>query len=242
MKNKKKISVILCCLNEIERLPKSYDLIVSELSKEKIQYEIIVIDNGSTDGTIDFLSKIENRENTSVILNKKNLGKGGSIRKAINFSNSEYVLIFDPDMEYDPKNIIVALSEAEKTGSDFILGSRLLNQKPRVKYYLNYVGVIFLAALTNLLYGSKLTDTATALKLIKKDFLDKLILERNSFNLDFELVCRSLRAGGKINEIHASYYPRTVAQGKKIKLLKDGYEAILTTVQDRFIPLEKIIK
>ena len=100
----------------------------------------------------------------------------------------------------------------------------------------------FLANLTNILYQSNLTDTATATKLFRSSFIKKINLQRNGFNLDFELVCRTLRMQGKIQEFPITYSPRTKLEGKKIKLLRDGFSSILTVIIDGFIPLRFLKK
>ena len=125
---------------------------------------------------------------------------------------------------------------------DFVLGSRKLGGDKVYEYYLNYLGVTFLANLTNILYQSNLTDTATATKLFRSSFIKKINLQRNGFNLDFELVCRTLRMGGKIKEFPITYSPRTKIEGKKIKLFRDGFSSILTVIIDRFIPLRFLKK
>ena len=235
------LSILLCCLNEIERLPSSLKQVIQEFNKLDIAYEILIIDNGSTDGTREYLNNL-NYKNIKLIWNDDNLGKGGSVKKGIASSSGKYCAIFDPDLEYYAHDLAKCYKKIIKEDLDFVLGSRRKNNQKIYIYFLNYAGVAFVALLTNLLYGSNLTDTATAIKVFKKSFIDQIKLSRNSFNLDFELVCRTLRFGGKIAEEQISYSPRSIDEGKKIHLIKDGAQAIFTVLVDRIIPLSKMKK
>ncbi len=235
------LSIILCCLNECERLPQAILNLENSLLEQDCSFEIIIIDNGSTDGTIEYIDQLD-QGYIRKIFNPHNIGKGGSIKKGIQQAQGRFCGIFDPDLEYSASDFLNCFNYMKQNDYDFVLGSRKLGGDKVYKYYLNYLGVTFLANLTNILYRSNLTDTATATKLFRSSFIKKINLQRNGFNLDFELVCRTLRMQGKIKEFPITYSPRTKIEGKKIKLFRDGFSAILAVIIDRFIPLRFLRK
>ena len=112
-----------------------------------------------------------------------------------------------------------------------------MGERKIYKYAINYYGVIFLSKVINFLYGTSLTDTATAIKCFKSDFIKNVPLKSNGFNLDFELVCRTALSGGKIEEVSVNYFPRTKKEGKKIKAYKDGIQSLLVILRDRFFKI-----
>tara|TARA_B100001093_G_scaffold509129_1_gene572588 strand:- start:635 stop:1378 length:744 start_codon:yes stop_codon:yes gene_type:complete len=247
MKIEKKLdlTLLLCTFNEEKRVRNAIKNILDVLSDVDFKYEIIVIDNNSTDNTKKEIIKL-NDSRIKNIFNSENIGKGGSIKKGINISNSHFIMIFDPDLEYAAEDIIKMYDEITKSKSDFIIGSRRLNKtfslneiiKDKNKgfsYSINYLGVFFLTTIINILYKQSLTDSASALKIFKTDFIKKIKLNRNGFNLDFELVCRSALNNGKILEIPIDYFPRSKKDGKKIKALKDGFLSLIAIIQDRII-------
>ena len=144
------LSIILCCLNEFERLPKAILDLENSLSEHNCSFEIIIIDNGSTDGTIDYISKLE-QDYIKKIVNPHNIGKGGSIKKGIQKSQGRFCGIFDPDLEYSATDFLNCFNLIKQNDYDFVLGSRRLNGNKVYKYYFNYLGVSFLANLTNFL-------------------------------------------------------------------------------------------
>ena len=203
-----------------------------KIVKKQLEYEIIIIDNASNDGTKEWLESLSN-EKVIKILNNKNIGKGGSIKKGINKAAGEYLIIFDPDQEYEIQSIWDCLNHLKKTDAMCVLGSRLLGEKI-YKYAINYYGVIFIQG-NKFLYRTSLTDTATAIKCFKSDFIKNVPLKSNGFNLDFELVCRTALSGGKIEEVSVNYFPRTKKEGKKIKAFKDGIQSLLVILEIDFL-------
>lgn len=234
------LSFIMCSYNEIGRIEKAYEDLLESLKDRKEKIEVLFIDNGSSDGTREWLSFIDNQE-VRVVLNETNLGKGGSVKKGISLSKGEYIVIHDPDFEYRAADVWRCYDHAKKTGAAFVLGSRILNKEVRYEYVLNYFGVRLLTFLINSLYGCKLTDTATAMKLLKGDVIRNINLNCNGFDLDFELVTKVARYGGKIGEVPAEYYPRTVEEGKKIRPFYDGFMSLKVILKDRFIPRKSIV-
>lgn len=227
----KKLSVIICCYNEQATIG---DIIARTRAVDLgpgWTREIIVVDNFSTDGTREILRQIDDSE-IRVIFHERNMGKGMSIRTGIAAMNGDYMIIQDADSEYDPAEHARFCRKADETGAAAIFGSRVLGGDVKYKYAHAYLGVRILTALTNVLFGGRLTDVATATKMVRGDVVQSLNLTTTDFNLDFELPDKILLSGHEIIEIPISYNPRTYAEGKKIKT-RDGLRAMMTMLRDR---------
>jgi dolichol-phosphate mannosyltransferase len=234
------LTIILCVYNEKNRIERAYQQLQSQLTGSKHQSEVIIIDNGSSDGTRDWLKTVS-EPNTTVIFNESNLGKGGSIKLGIRLSKGEYILIHDPDLEYDAKDILPLINLALTRKADLALGSRVLGgTNISYKYLQNYIGVAVLTKIINMLYRSNITDPATAMKLMKASFIKNICLKNSGFNLDFEIVVKTLRLSGTVVENRISYYPRTKAEGKKLNAWKDGFASLITILINRFQTKEKM--
>ena len=223
-----KLSVIMSAYNE-------KDTILTALERVKaveIEKEIIVVDNCSTDGTRELLQQM-NDDDTRIIFQPGNFGKGTSIRTAIPYCTGDYAIIQDADLEYDPQDWHTLVDLAVEKDLDAVYGSRVLGG-PKAIYTHFYWGVSFLTFLTNLLFGAKLTDTATACKMVRTSVLQELKLNCAGFDLDFELTDKLLKNGYQIIEVPVSYNPRSFEEGKKIRA-KDGLKALFTILRDRFL-------
>lgn len=234
-----KLSVIICCYNEKATIS---DIIGKTKAVDlgpQWDREIIVIDNFSTDGTREILQQIEDPE-IRVVYHDRNMGKGMSIRTGIAHMSGDYMIIQDADAEYDPAEHVAFCQKADETAAAAIFGSRVLAGDIRYKYTHAYLGVRILTAATNILFGGKLTDVATASKMVRADVVQSLHLTTKDFNLDFELPNKILLAGHNIIEIPITYNPRTYEEGKKITSL-DGFKAILIMIRDR-LGLSPVLK
>lgn len=227
----RKLSVIICCFNE-------QATIAEVIAKTKAvdlgsawDREILVIDNFSSDGTTEILHRIDDSK-IRVFFHQKNLGKGMSIRTGIANMSGDYMIIQDADGEYDPAEHKRFCRKADETNAAAIFGSRVLGGNVKYEYAHAYLGVRFLTAVTNLLFGANLTDVATATKMVRADVVRMLNLTTTDFNLDFELPDKILLSGHEIIEIPISYDPRTYAEGKKITS-RDGIRALITMIRDR---------
>ncbi len=226
-----KLSVIICCYNERETIA---DVIARTKAVNlggDWEREIIVVDNFSTDGTREILQQINDPE-IRTFFHERNMGKGMSIRTGIDNLTGDYLIIQDADKEYDPAEHPKFCRKVEETGATAVYGSRILGGDVRYEYAHAYLGVRVWTFLTNLLFGSKLTDVGTGTKMVRADVAQSLYLTLTGFNLEFELTNKVLLAGHEILEVPINYDPRTYAEGKKITV-RDGLKIIFTMLRDR---------
>ncbi|MFN2222181.1 MAG: glycosyltransferase family 2 protein [Candidatus Promineifilaceae bacterium] len=235
----KKLSVIICCYNEAATIEDVIERTRRVVLGPNWEREIIIVDNYSTDGTREILSEI-NEADTTVIFHESNRGKGASIRTGIAAMSGDYMIIQDADSEYDPAEHINFCQIADETGAAAIFGSRVLGGEVRYRYAHAYLGVRVLTTMTNILFGAKLTDVATATKMVRGDIVQSLNLTCSGFDLDFELPDKILLSGNEILEIPIKYDPRTYAEGKKIRTT-DGLKAMWIMFRDR-LGLSPVLK
>jgi dolichol-phosphate mannosyltransferase len=224
-----RLSVIVCAYNERDTILQ----VLTDIRAVALggwEREIIVVDNCSTDGTRELLQTID-QPDIRIIYQPYNMGKGSSIRTAIQYVTGDYALIHDADLEYDPQDHPQFIEAAEK-GAIAVFGSRTLGGQRIYKYPHAYAGVRVITAMMNLFFGGKLTDAATANKMVRSDVLKALNLIGSGFDLDFELPDKLLLAGIDIVEVPIHYNPRTYEEGKKIKA-QDGLYAFLIMLRDR---------
>lgn len=210
-----KLSVIICCYNERGSIR---DVIAQSRAVDLgpgWEKEIIVVDNFSTDGTREILQELDYPD-VRVIYHERNMGKGRSIRTGFEHASGGYYFIQDADTEYDPAEQPLFCRKAEETRAPAIFGSRVLGGTIRSRYLRTLIGNRLITLLANVLFGGKLTDVATASKMVRADVADSLHLDGNGFDLDFELPGKILMAGYEIVEIPISYEPRSYEEGKKI--------------------------
>lgn len=229
-----KLSIIIPVYNEkntiLEILKKIETNNLTDLGFEK---EIIIVDDGSTDGTLEILKGLE--KNYKIIYHPKNQGKGAAIRTGLKYATGDYTIIQDADLEYDPKDYKKLLECAIKNNAQVVYGSRNLNPKNKYSSLLYYLGGVFLTFLTNILYNAKITDEATGYKLFKTEFLKSIPLDSKGFEFCPEITAKIAKRKIKIYEVPISYYPRSIKAGKKIKWWKDGLKAAWALIKYRFL-------
>jgi glycosyltransferase involved in cell wall biosynthesis len=218
-----KISIIIPCFNEEKTISLVINKILSSYPGEK---EIIVIDDCSTDKTREILkSDLENKID-KLILNEKNYGKGFSIRKGINISEGDVILIQDADLEYDPSDYDKLLKPIKKGVADVVYGSRFLGgEEKRVLYFWHTVGNKFLTTFSNMFSNLNLTDMEVGYKLFKSDVIKDLNLVEDRFGFEPEITAKIAKKKIRIFEVGISYYGRKYEDGKKITW-KDGVSAL----------------
>lgn len=226
-----KLSIIVCVYNEKATIQEVLRRIQAVDYGPEVETEILVVDNCSTDGTRELLQELR-APNLRVILQPRNMGKGMSVRTAVEHLTGDYGVIQDADLEYDPGELPKLLVEALKFDAAAVFGSRVLGGHARYKYRYAYLGVRVMTKITNRLFGSRLTDVATAIKMVRADVFKSLNLVCTGFDLDFELVDKLLLAGHTIREVAIDYAPRSYEEGKKIRV-SDGLRGILIMIRDR---------
>lgn len=229
----KKLSVVIPVYNEKNTI----EIILDRVQKADlgdIEKEIIIVDDGSKDGTREILKKYENVY--KVIYHSQNNGKGAAVMAGFGLATGDYVVVQDADLEYDPNDFRLMINKAEKDNAEVVYGSRRLGKakkKNPMAGWQYYFGGVLLSVLANLLYGSNITDEPTCYKMVSKKVLNKIKLEANGFEFCPELTAKIARLKIKIHEVPISYNPRSKKEGKKIKL-KDGLIAIWTLIKHRF--------
>tara|TARA_B100000902_G_C27275273_1_gene898520 strand:+ start:768 stop:1463 length:696 start_codon:yes stop_codon:yes gene_type:complete len=220
-----KISVVIPCFNEIKTISE----IIKKIDKalNKYHFEVLVIDDFSTDGSIELLKKIKlNNKNVRVLFNSKNLGKGASLRKGFDEVLGDIICIQDADLEYDPDDLIPMIDLILNGSADVVIGSRFRGNGPvRASLFINRVANFIITNLTNIFTNLSLTDIECCYKVFKKDDIQKINLRENRFGIEPELTIKFANLNLRIFEIGISYYGRTKDEGKKIGFL-DGLRAV----------------
>ena len=229
----KRLSIIMCVYNEQASVLPVLERVRRVQPIAGWEKEIIVVDNRSTDGTRELLQALD-APDVRVIYHERDMGKSASVRTGFREATGDYAVIQDADFEYEPMELAQFMVKATETGADAVFGSRTLGGRAIYKYRQNYWGVRGLTAITNLLYGGRLSDVAVGTKMVKRDVFHALNLKGSGFDLDFELPCKLLKRGYRIVEIPISYKPRTVAEGKKIRAVQDGLRALRVILRERF--------
>ncbi len=210
-----KLSVIICCYNERDTIREVIEKSQQVDLGRGWDKEIIVVDNYSSDGTRDILKSLQG-DGLRVFFHERNMGKGRSIRTGFENASGSHYFIQDADREYDPFEQPKFCRKAEETGAAAVFGSRVLGGDVKSRYLRTLIGNRLITWMANVLFGGRLTDVATASKMVRADVVQSLELEGNNFDLDFELPAKILLAGHRIEEIPISYRPRSYEEGKKI--------------------------
>ncbi len=195
--------------------------------------EILVVDDGSTDGTRDVLPQLED-STVRVILHPENRGKGAAIRTGLSHATGDLVIIQDADLEYDPEDWPKLLAPVLKGRARVVYGSRFTGERRNMMFW-HWVGNRFLTLVTDALYNSTLSDMETCYKLFDRQVLDGINLTSDRFGFEPEVTAKLLRSGERIYEVPISYTGREVDEGKKITW-RDGFTALWILVRCRVGP------
>jgi glycosyltransferase involved in cell wall biosynthesis len=196
-----------------------------------IEKEIIVVDDGSTDGTRDVLRQLGD-STVRIVMLDKNQGKGAALRAGFAHATGEFVLVQDADLEYDPEDWPKLLNPVLRGRAQVVYGSRFTGER-RNMLLLHWIGNRFLSLTTNVLYNTTLSDMETCYKLLDRSLIDEMKLTSNRFDIEPEITAKILKRGIRIYEVPISYSGREFDEGKKITW-RDGVSALWTLVKYRF--------
>ncbi len=208
---------------------------VAKAPAQGLEKELIVVDDGSTDGTREILRELNPEPFCArIFFHEKNQGKGAALRTAQGHATGDIILIQDADMEYSPKEYPELLAPILDGQADVVYGSRLSGGKvTRAFHFWHYLGNKFLSFLTNVLYNCTITDMETCYKVFRADVFKKVTIHSNRFEFEPEITAKVLKQGVRIYELPISYFGRDYSEGKKITW-KDGFGAIWALLKYRF--------
>jgi glycosyltransferase involved in cell wall biosynthesis len=231
------LSIIIPVFNESKTILEILDRVIA-IKIPNFQKEIILVDDGSTDGTREKIAKAK-LKGVKVFLHKANQGKGAAVKTGIKQAKGDYIIIQDADLEYDPRSIknLTAQISGEKS---VIYGSRL-NRMPHLNkeekkhlFIIHYFGNRFLSLVTSILYGQWITDMETCYKLFPKAAVSKMKINARGFEFEPEVTSKLLKRGYKIKEVPIIATPRGYDEGKKLNTIRDGSKALWYLLKYRF--------
>lgn len=224
-----KLSILIPCYNEVHFVTSVIQQVIDTKLNYPIEKEIIVIDDGSTDGTFESVQSFVASINESIVIikNERNIGKGASIMAALQKVTGDIIVIQDADLEYDPTDYNKMLHPIVNDRADVVYGSRFTGEGPhRVLFFLHTIGNKILTSVSNLFTGINLTDMETGYKMFRTNALKQIQIKEKRFGFEPEVTAKISRIKNiRIYEVGIAYYGRTYEQGKKINW-KDGFRAI----------------
>jgi glycosyltransferase involved in cell wall biosynthesis len=225
-----KLSVIIPVYNELNTINE----ILRRVEATGVVDEIIVVDDGSTDGSRELLAKLNSQGIIKVIFHVHNQGKGKAVRTGIEKASGDLILIQDADLEYDPREYPVLLRPIQEGIADVVFGSRFLGAGRRPVLFWNMVANKILTLVTNILYNNILTDMETGYKLFRREIVGNMTLHARGFEFEPEFTAKILKRKVRIYEVPITFNPRDYSEGKKIKM-KDAFVALWTLFKYRFV-------
>ena len=225
-----KLSVIIPVYNEVDSILE----IIKRVKDTKLAWEIVIVDDCSTDGTRDVLKEVDGKGSVRVILKEKNEGKGSAVRAGMIAAKGDVLLIQDADLEYDPRDSPTLLKPLEEGIADVVYGSRFLGGPRRVVMFWHMVANHLLTFMTNILYNTILSDMETGYKVFRREVIKDMPLYAKRFDFEPEFTAKVLKRKYRIFEVPITFNPRDYSQGKKIKL-NDAFEAVWTLLKYRFM-------
>lgn len=226
------LSVLIPVFNERRTVAR----LLERVRASPLRLEIIVVDDGSSDGTGDLLPELEARGLIDVlVLHPQNRGKGAALRTGLQHATGDLVVVQDADLEYDPSEYPVLVEPILRGLADAVYGSRFLGGPHRVLYFWHSVGNRVLTLMSNVFTDVNLTDMETCYKVMRTDLVRTFPLSSNRFGFEPEVTARLAQSGARIYEVPISYHGRSYAEGKKIGW-KDGVSAIWTILRSNLLP------
>jgi len=244
-----KLSVVIPVFNEIHTIEE----ILFKVQEIKIEKEIIIIDDGSNDGTKELLTRLEeskniftletlektiNTQNITVLFQSKNQGKGSALNRGFKEANGDIIIIQDADLEYDPRDYLILIKPIEEGHAEVVYGSRFIGGAPHgILFFWHSIGNKFLTFISNIFTNLNLTDMETCYKVFKKEVIKNIDIKEKRFGIEPEITAKIAKMKIRICEVGISYYGRKYDQGKKINW-KDGIRAIYCIIKYNLLPLK----
>jgi dolichol-phosphate mannosyltransferase len=235
-----KVSILIPVYNEFSTLPLVLRRVIDAPLPDGCEKEIVVVDDGSTDGTTELLREFKDTPTVLVHYSIVNFGKGAAIRQGLARATGDVILIQDGDLEYDPRDYMSVLDPLVHGKADVVYGSRFRGGMRGMRWS-NWLANKILTWTANLIFQAGISDEATAYKAFRTEVLRGMRLECVRFEFCPEVTAKIRRLGFKINEVPISYNPRGIAEGKKIRW-QDGVEAFWTLIRYRVIPAESFVR
>jgi glycosyltransferase involved in cell wall biosynthesis len=199
----------------------------------KFEREIVIVDDGSTDGTREILDMLRGQPDIVIVYHEKNQGKGAAVRTGLGHASGDVMLIQDADLEYDPRDYVALLQPIVEGRSQVVYGSRFRGGPTRAMFFWHMIGNRGLTLVTNILYDTILTDMETCYKVFTREVAEQLDLRAAGWGFDPEITAQILKRGYRIYEVPISYTGREFEEGKKISW-RDGLTVLWTLVKYRF--------
>jgi glycosyltransferase involved in cell wall biosynthesis len=225
-----KLSVIIPVYDEIRNL----DEILRRVRRTRAASEIVVVDDGSKDGSREFLQQLDGKQRLRVILHPENRGKGAAVRTGIEASRGDVILIQDADLEYNPSDYPALLQPIKDGVADVVYGSRFLGGPRRAVMFWHMIANQLLTFITNILYNTILSDMETGYKAFRREVTDGMNLRARRFDFEPEFTAKVLKRHYRIFEVPITFNPRDYSEGKKIKL-RDAFVAVWTLLKYKFV-------
>ena len=252
LRNRPRLSVVMPVYNERNTIEE----ILERVARVDIEKEVIVVDDGSTDGTRELLKKLaeelagggtvgtavlgpsNSRTSIRILFEEKNQGKGAALRRGFREVRGEVVIVQDADLEYAPEEYFELLGPIERGLADVVYGSRFLGGPHRVLFFWHSVGNRMLTTLSNMFTNLNLSDVWTCYKAFKTDVLEKIELRENRFGFEPEITAKIAKGGWRVYEVPISYHGRTYAEGKKITW-RDGIRGLWVILYCKFLSKDR---
>lgn len=231
------LSILIPVYNEEDTLEQLVNIVQNaNLQDLKIDKELIIVDDGSTDGSYNVMCKLKSKySNVKIFQHRQNQGKGAGIKTAIKEATGDILIVQDADLEYNPDDYYQCIKPILDGNAKVIYGSRRLKKENTQYSGLSfYLGGVVITWAFNILFFQHISDEPTCYKTFHKDVIKNIIINGNGFEWEPEVTAKIAKQGIKIYEVPISYFPRNVQQGKKIKF-KDGFKAIWTLIKYRFV-------